>query len=207
MRESAPRPSEIVGSVKIEKGRTQIKREEPFAWSRAHIFTCLTLARHPYYLRAWHRLITYSFICFFFFIYFSYNFSFLFLLAMECRPACVIVAQFVFLPRTTRARFSEKLQRKCMSKCYCKRQIDNKLCSETTRLRIVVPLEFTRVAWLFRLMALRTSYMLHVKRASLDLWLKAWVILITYTCSVLVLTHGTRLPGRVVQSWVKITQG
>ena len=91
-----------------------------------------------------HHLLIY--LCFFFFIYFSYNFSFLFLIAMECRPRkwrdssllAEVSQDEAKIPRRDRpllaekrdsgticffflARFSEKLQRNCTSKCYCKK--------------------------------------------------------------------------------------
>ena len=177
-----------------------------------------------------HYLLIY--LCFFFFIYFSYNFSFLFLIAMECRPRkwrdSFLLAEVsqdkAKIPRRERpllagkrdsgaicfffrARFSEKLQRNCTSKCYCKKQIDNnfrsvllsiiemtskcsKFCSETTRLRIVNPLEFT------------CSVIVSTHGFKKELCHTCSVLVSTYglknelcySCSVVVFTHGmTRL--------------
>ena len=59
--------AEIVGSAKLRMKREhenktggnwrEEDRQRPlFPRSRAYIFGCLTLTRHPYYLRAWNRL-------------------------------------------------------------------------------------------------------------------------------------------------------
>ena len=80
--ESAPRPSEIVGSAKNEKGRTRNKTGGTFSQITRSYFRVL----YSLLSRAWHRLITYSFICSFYLLYFSYNFSFLFLKTMKWRP-------------------------------------------------------------------------------------------------------------------------
>ena len=123
MRENTPRPSEIVGAAKIEKGRTRNKTGGTFSQiTRSYFHVPYTYASPllSESLAQAHYLLIY--LCFFFLYLFSYNFSFLFLIAMECTPTPVWWwRNLVF----SRARFSEKLQRKYTSKCYCKRQIDN----------------------------------------------------------------------------------
>ena len=38
-----------------EEGRRHRLRPSPFSQSRAHIFVCLSLTRHSYYLRGWNQ--------------------------------------------------------------------------------------------------------------------------------------------------------
>ena len=87
MRESTPRPSEIVGAAKIEKGRTRNKTGRTFSQiTRSYFrvpYTCASSLLSESLAQAHYLLI---YLCFIFLLYFSYNFSFLFLIAIECRP-------------------------------------------------------------------------------------------------------------------------
>ena len=123
MRESTHRPSEIVGSAKIEKERTRNKTGETFSQITRSYF------RVPYIyassllsesLAQAHYLLIY--LCFFF-LYLFFLQLFLPLpdsYRVQTTPAWQWRNLFF-----SRARFSEKLQRKCTSKCYRKSQIDN----------------------------------------------------------------------------------